>query len=120
MHANKYIDELKAKLEEKAIDNAMLYYNIENYKSAVWALREVINQFPATKEREKLEYYIVRSAYNLAEKSVEKKQKERYINTVQYYNEFREKFPKSIYDNELNRIYRDANAKINKTKTNRT
>jgi outer membrane protein assembly factor BamD len=117
---NKNIDELTQKLEEKAIDNAMMYYKIQNYKSAVWALREVLNEYPATKEREKLEYYIVKSSYTLAEKSVEAKQRERYLSTIQYYNEFREKFPKSGYDGELNRIYKDSSSQIDKLKNKRS
>ncbi|RYD76250.1 MAG: outer membrane protein assembly factor BamD [Sphingobacteriales bacterium] len=118
--ANKYIDELRAKLEVKAIDNAMLYYKIENYKSAVWALRQVITDFPATKQRENLEFHIIKSSYLLAERSVESKQKERYANTVQYFNEFRERYPKSAYDSELNRMIKDANSKVEKLKNNRS
>lgn len=117
---NKHIDELNAKLEEKAIENAMLYYEIKNYKSAVWALREVLTQYPATKEREKIEYYIVKSSYILAEKSVESRQRERYLNTMQYYNEFREHYPKSIYDSEIIRMYKDASNQVDKLKTKRS
>lgn len=117
---NKHIDELYAKMEEKAIENAMLYYEIKNYKSAVWALREVLTQYPATKQREKIEYYIIKSSYILAEKSVASKQRERYLNTIQYYNEFRERYPKSAYDNEINRMYKDAGNQVEKLKNNRS
>ncbi len=112
--SNKNIDDLKAKLENKAIENAMLYYQIRNYKSAVWALRHVANQYPASKEREKIEYYIVKSSYLLAEKSVETKKRERYLNTIQYYNEFREHYPTSVYDADLLRMYKDANYQVDK------
>ena len=36
--SNKYIDELRLKLEVKSFDNAKLYYRTENYKAAVVAL----------------------------------------------------------------------------------
>lgn len=109
---NKNIDILSQKLEEKAVDNAVLYYKIENYKAAVWALRNVIQQYPATKNREKLEYLIIKSSYVYAENSVEAKKIERYSSTIQYYNEFKEKYPTSKYDGELVPIIKEANYRI--------
>jgi outer membrane protein assembly factor BamD len=111
---NKYIDILQAKLEKKTIDNALLYYKIENYKSAVWALRNAITEYPATKQREYLEYLIVRSAYLYADRSVFEKQQERYTNTLQYYYEFKEKFPNSTYAGDADRIARECKFRLSK------
>jgi outer membrane protein assembly factor BamD len=117
---NKYIDELSTKLEEKAIQNALLYYYIQDYKAAIWAIRNVLTQYPATKERERLEFLIVKSAYLLAENSVHGKQIERYSSTLQYYTEFKERFPSSRYDGEASRIYKNANEQIEKLKTKKS
>ena len=118
--ANGFIDELSARLEAKAIDNAVLYYKIEDYKAAIWSMRNVLNQYPATKERERLEFLIVKSAYLLAENSVETKQIERYSSTLQYYLEFKERYPASEYDAEASRIYKDANAQLEKLKSKKS
>jgi outer membrane protein assembly factor BamD len=117
---NKYIDQLTARLEAKAIDNAMLYYNIQDYKAAIWSIRNVLAQYPATQERERLEFYIVKSAYQMAENSVQNKQVERYSNTLQYYSEFKEHFPASKYDAEASRIYKEANEQIEKLKSKKS
>ena len=102
---NKYIDELKAKLEKKAIDNALLFYQILNYKSAIWAIRNVLTQYPVTKRREYLEYIIVKSAFLYAENSMESKRIERYVEAGQDYFDFKEKYPVSIYAEETKRLY---------------
>jgi outer membrane protein assembly factor BamD len=113
---NKNIDILEDKLEQKAVDNAVLYYKIENYKAAVWAIRNVLQQYPATKEREKLEYIMVKSSYLYAANSIEEKKTERYSSTIEYYNEFKEKYPTSKYDNELSALVREANYHIQHSK----
>jgi outer membrane protein assembly factor BamD len=117
---NKYIDELTARLEAKAIDNAMLYYYIQDYKAAIWAIRNVLAQYPATRERERLEFYIIKSAYAMAENSVRGKQIERYSSTLQYYSEFKEHFPTSKYDAEAARLNKDANEQIEKLKSKKS
>jgi outer membrane protein assembly factor BamD len=109
---NKNIDILTNKLEEKAYDNAVLYYNIESYKAAVWAIRNFLQQYPSSKEREKLEYMIIKASYYYAENSIDSKKAERYASTVQYYKEFKEKYPTSKYDSELLPIKDEASYRI--------
>jgi outer membrane protein assembly factor BamD len=115
---NQYIDNLKAKLEQKDIDNALLYYKIEDYKAAVWAIRNVVAEYPTTKEREKLEFLVLKSAYLLAENSVPQKKLERYRSAYQYYGDFKEKYPKSKYKSEADKIGRDSESNISKLKIN--
>jgi outer membrane protein assembly factor BamD len=111
---NKNIDLLRSKLEDKAINNALIYYKIENYKSSVWAIRAVLADYPFTPRKEMLEYTIVKSSYLYAENSVESKQTERYFATLQSYTEFKEKFPNSPYNAELEKIVKDCHDKIEK------
>jgi outer membrane protein assembly factor BamD len=113
---NKNIDILENKLEVKAVDNALLYYKIENYKAAVWAIRNVLQQYPSNKDREKLEYIMVKSSYLYAANSIEEKKLERYSSTLEYYNEFKEKYPVSKYDNELKTIVKDSNYHVQQLK----
>jgi outer membrane protein assembly factor BamD len=114
---NQHIDELRNKLEQKDIDNAYLYFKIEDYKSAVWALRNVVQQYPTSKKREWLEYLIIRSAYELAQNSVQAKQEERMQQTLAYYNDFRERYPVSEYDGELKKIIKNTNNYLQAIKT---
>ena len=114
--ANKLIDELNAKLELKQLNNAMLYYQIEDYKSATWALKQYLIDYPNSVRREELEYYIVRSSFLLAKNSVEKKQEERFLNSLQYCTDFMEKYPKSKYAKDVKDLNTQANINIQKLK----
>jgi outer membrane protein assembly factor BamD len=114
---NKNIDELRNKLERKDIDNATLYYKIEDYKSAVWAIRNVIQQYPASAQREWLEYLVVKSSYELAKNSVSDKQEERMRQTLAYYTDFRDRYPTSKYDADLKKIMKDTNTYLDAIKS---
>ena len=114
---NKQIDELNAKLELKQLNNAMLYYKIMDYKSATWALKQYLTDFPNSARREEIEYTIVKSSYLLAKNSIEKKQEERFLNTLQYCMDFKDKFPKSKYTGDVDAINKDSNSNIQKLKT---
>jgi outer membrane protein assembly factor BamD len=94
---NTLIDELRAKLEEKAISNANLYFRMEDYKAAITSYRNVLKEFPATKHREEIMRDIFRSAYHYASKSVPSKQNERFAEALDAYNAFIAEFPSSEY-----------------------
>lgn len=106
--ANTLIDKLRAKIEKKNIANARLYYKTEDYKSAIYALRTIIEEYPGTEEREELEFLILKSYYRLAQNSIESKKAERYQDAVDFYSEFVTQYPESTYANEANSIFRDA------------
>ena len=103
--ANKLIDELRAKLEQKAYDAAMLYYNVRNYKSAATTFKNLLIEFPDTKKQEEIMFLIVKSYHLLAMNSIESKKEERYKLTADAYIEFVDKYPKSKYLREAERMY---------------
>lgn len=109
---NKNIDLLANKLEQKEVNNAVLYYKIEQYKAAVWAIRNALEDYPATKDREHLSFLVVKSSYLYALNSVDEKKIERFTSALAYYGDFREKFPKSEYDTELDGIVKECNQNI--------
>ena len=74
--SNEYIGKLRNKLEEKAYNNSKIYYNLEDYKAAVTALKNCLKQYPDSKYREELLFLTLRSSYMLAENSVESKKEE--------------------------------------------
>lgn len=110
--ANKYIDDLRLKLEEKAFSNAKLYYNIEQYKAAVVAMENVLKDYPATSFREEALYIILKSHYNYASNSVPQKQAERFREVKEDYYKFIDNFPQSKYLREAERIFRNTEAKL--------
>ncbi len=114
--ANKLIDNLHNRLVEKAYNNAVLYYQIGNYKAAITALKNVLIEYPDTKYREKIFYYILKSSFDLAEKSIENKKKERYESTIQEYYTLIDNYPESEYIKEAEKIYSESVKNLNNNK----
>lgn len=110
--ANKLIDELWSRLEKKSYENAMLYYRVEQYKAAVVALRASLKEFPDSKFREEILYYIIKSNYQYAINSVFSKTKERLADTSRDYKTFARNFPESKYMKEVSRINDDITRRI--------
>lgn len=102
------IAELSDKLVEKSYNSAKLYYDLGYYKSAIIALRNSLQEYPDTQFREELLYLILRSAYLLADNSVESKRMDRFQATVDEYLSFKSEFPESEYIREADRMYRSA------------
>ena len=111
---NLLIDELRVRLEDKAFNNAKLYYKVSDYKAAVIALKNVLSDYPDTKYREEALYLIVKSSFILAEKSIRKKQNERYQNTIDEYYIFADEFPNSKKISETEKIYNKSRQFLNK------
>ncbi len=102
---NKILNELRSKLVEKSFLNAKLYYDMEDYKSAITALKNSAYEFPNSQFREDLLYMILDSSYKLADNSVPEKRRERFQNTLdEYYNLIGE-YPETKYKRDAERIY---------------
>lgn len=80
---NKLIDELRGKLHKKAYSNAMLYYKMANYKSAIVAFRNAISDYPDLPEKQQLEFLIVKATYEYAQQSFLSSQAERYADVIE-------------------------------------
>ena len=79
--------ELYKKLYTKSYQNAKLYYTIRQYKAAVRALNNAIDEYPLTPYREELMYLATRSAWLFARNSVDSQQTDRYLAMMDnYYN----------------------------------
>ena len=111
---NKLIDELRFKLETKDYQNAKLYYHMEDYKAAVTSLGNLVKDFPSTKYREESMFLIVKSAYLLAENSIESKKNERYTNALTSYGEFTAAYPQSEFRKEANSIAETCRKRLEK------
>jgi outer membrane protein assembly factor BamD len=103
-----YLDELKGRLEEKAYMSAKLYYQIEDYKAAIIALRNSIKAFPRSKYNEEQSFLVLKSSYIYAKKSIRKMQPERYIAAIDEYYNFVSEFPESKFKDEAELIYQES------------
>jgi outer membrane protein assembly factor BamD len=109
--ANRIIDELQNKLVYKSYLTAKLYFEFENYKAAVVALSNAMNEYPDSQYREDLMYMLLKSKYLLAIRSVEEKQMERLSDALDEYFTFVDEFPESNYKREVDRFY-ETTAKL--------
>jgi outer membrane protein assembly factor BamD len=109
---NRLIDEMRAKLEEKAYSSANLYYEIGEYEAAIQSFENMLRDFPDTERIEFVRFRILRAAHLFAEKSIYEKRKERYALAVEKYMDFIRKFPNSTYQAEAETIYQDCQEQI--------
>ena len=109
---NKLMDELRLKLEDKAYDIAKLYYKMEDYKSAIVALGNVVKDFPASKYREECLFLTLKSAYLYAGNSIEAKKSERYQGAIEQYTKLVEAFPTTQYLKEADKIKAQSQEKL--------
>ena len=89
---NRLMDEMRLKLEEKAFNEAYLYYNIRQYQSAIHSFENLLKDFPETKRVEEVRYYIIKSSYDFAVNSIYERKKERLEDTIQRSEEFLAKY----------------------------
>lgn len=99
---------LTQRLHDKTYLNAYTYYKIGRYKSAIVALKNALKLYPTSSHREEIMYLIVKSGSKLADNSVQDKQADRYLSTLDSYYSFVAEFPESHYLKELDRLAQNA------------
>lgn len=102
------LNELGARLDRKAYENAKLYYKMEDYQASRVAFRNVLKEDSDNIFREDILYYIAKSSYKYASLSVQAKQKERYLVFMDDYLNFVSEIPDSPYRKELDVLYAKA------------
>ncbi len=106
--ANKLVDELHGRLEQKAMDNAKLYYVTGNHQAAVITFNNILRDYPDTKYAEEIEYLNAKAQYEYARNSRETKQEERFEEAKNLAVGFVEKYPTSKYIKEVNGVKDDS------------
>jgi outer membrane protein assembly factor BamD len=110
--ANKLVDELHGRLEEKAFANAKLYYVTGNYQAAVISFNNTLRDYPDTKYAEEIEYMNAKAQYQYARNSRETRQEERFEEAKNLAVTFVEKYPTSKYLKEVNGVKEDSEGGI--------
>jgi len=102
---NDKIDILRQKILEKIYENAKLYYELGYYNSAIVACQNAIDDYPDIENRTELNYLVVDAAYRYAKNSIQKKQAERYQDTLNKIEAFKKEFgDKTMYANDIQKI----------------
>jgi len=102
--ANKIIDESREKLEVKDLYSAELYFKIKQFKAASVAFEQLIRKYPDSKKSEYYHLMVAKAYYRYALNSIPDKQEERLNTVIADYKDFIEKFPKSQYRSEIEKI----------------
>ena len=97
--------DLMERLERKSFESAKLYYTMEDYKAARYALKNVLKDNSDNQYREDILYYVAMAAYKYAYNSIEEKQKERYLDFMDDYYNFVSEYPESKYRKELDNLF---------------
>ena len=106
--------DLQERLDRKSFEAAKLYYTIEDYRAASYALKNTLKENADNQYREDIMYYIVAANYMYANNSVHSKQKERFLTLIDEYYNFISEFPDSKYRKELDAMFAKAQENTNK------
>ncbi|WP_428742463.1 outer membrane protein assembly factor BamD [Tenacibaculum sp.] len=107
--ANKYHAELRAKLEKKAFEIAKTYYRTaeydsRNYKAAIVAFDNLLEDYLGTKYKEEALFYRLKAAHDFAMKSTQRRKAERIKEAVKAYDKLKRNFPESKFMEESNQM----------------
>lgn len=107
--ANKYYKELRYKLEKKAFEIAKTYYTTadydsRNYKAAITAFDNLLNDYLGTTFREEALYYRLKAAHDFAMKSTKRRRDTRIKDALKAYEKLKRNFPKSKFMEESDKM----------------
>jgi outer membrane protein assembly factor BamD len=106
------MEELRRKLYTKSYENAKLYYTIRQYKAAVRALNNAIDEYPTSPYREELMYLATRSAYLFARNSVPDQRTDRYLSMMDNFYNLISEYPETRHLREVEQMRDEAREHI--------
>lgn len=109
---NRLIDQLRSKLEIKAIAQAQLYYDMQQYRAAVESFGMVLQDYPESKDAQNIAYKQVLAEHKLAKNSVYSKKAERFEKTVELADRFLNRYPESDFFQKVRDIKFDSNEEL--------
>jgi len=111
--ANQIIDQLQVKLEEKAYANAMQFYKLEKYhggeglRAALISFENFQKDYPDSRLNEEISFFRIECSYKLAKNSIRSRQRERLMDTIEFYEYFIDTYPSSENIRDAEDIYID-------------
>lgn len=109
--------ELQEKLAYKELLATKLYFNLgtymgNNFESSVITAQNALKDYPYSKYREELMYYMLRSKYELALVSVDEKLQGRYRDVVDEYYAYVNEYPDGKYVKQAEKFFDFASKRI--------
>lgn len=93
--ATEIIDKCRAKLEQKELRAAQLYYKVGQYRAAAISYDNLLNSYPESVTADLYKLEAIKSYYKFAQLSIFEKQIERYEKVVIEFDDFSDRFPES-------------------------
>ncbi|MGM0579157.1 MAG: outer membrane protein assembly factor BamD [Bacteroidota bacterium] len=118
--ADAALSQLRAKLERKAYEKALLYYDLKKHmtgeflKAALVEFDNFQDDFPGSQYTEEIQYLEIEAMYNLAEVSIYSIKKERYLEAIDFYENFIDTYEESKYLTKAEKIYENCLEQIRK------
>lgn len=114
--ANGLIEELLVKLDQKAFDNARLYYQLRYWRSAVVAFDNFQKEHASSPYSEEAAFLKLDAQYRFALESIPSKQEERFQQAAEYYQSFIDQYPDSKFTRNALQVYENTLAELEKVK----
>ncbi|MEM7655670.1 MAG: outer membrane protein assembly factor BamD [Bacteroidota bacterium] len=111
---NRLLIELRERKAQKEFESARLYYHVENYRAAVTAFDVMIQEFPDSRYREEAQFLWFKSAVRLADVSSSRRKKNRYLDALDQYQSFVDKYPNSPFLKEAEDLFVKAKRNLGK------
>ena len=114
LQAESALDALQTKLERKAYETALLYYDLKKFmtgeylKAALVAFDNFQNNYPDSEYMEEVRFLEIEATYKLAEVSITSKKRERYTTAIDFYESFIEDYPNGEYLRKAEKLYEDS------------
>jgi outer membrane protein assembly factor BamD len=107
---NEIIDELRVKLEEKAYNQGILYYELGQYQAALTSFQNMLSEYPESPRAEYVRFLILKATFEYAANSVYDKRAERYEEANTRYKEYKNRYPAGPNAKEAQDIHKQIEA----------
>jgi outer membrane protein assembly factor BamD len=109
VEANKHYSEIREKLEKKYFEIAKTYYNtagydLRNYKAAIQAFDNLLEDFLGTKFKEEALYFRLKSGHDFVLKSTDRRKSERIESAIGAHKKLEKSFPESAFMEKANEM----------------
>lgn len=107
--ANNHYSELRTKLEKKHFEIAKTYYrtadyDVRNYKAAMQAFDNLLEDYLGTKFKEEALFYKLKAAHDFELKSTDRRKKDRITVAIEAYDKLVSSFPETQFLEEANEM----------------
>lgn len=112
MQCNELIDELRSKLELKAYNQGLLYFNLRQYNACITSFDNMLSEYPESVHAEHARFLIVKSAYDYAINSVYVKRAERLEAAETRYKDYINRYPSGTNAREARDLHKQIESEL--------